>query len=284
MEEDNGSGLTEFLNNPPEPVQEGAESTPSPETVKEELKPEVTEDKKPESDKPKETKEEVKAETEVKKEEKSSLDWETDDNVYKKKYSETEKRLKETRDWASLVNQKNVEFERQFAIINKKLDGTYNEEEERRSAASNVPPPDVIARHSEAMGRISASREAAYEMYGEKTVYDTLFAEGSVFRQIEDNPVVKARVLNSPSPILEAMKCVKEYHFRQKWGNDPDKIEGKIQESIKDKIREDIMKELREKMLLKEEMPQGISEARAISTNSSTKNDGYKPLTEIFGR
>jgi hypothetical protein len=282
-ETDNGLGLTEFLSNPPtEPAQAGTDVvdiTPSPEPSKEEPKPEATEDKKPE---------EAKAEPEVKAEEKPAekpqVDWELEDNPYKKRHLEAEERLKKTRDWASLVNQKNTEFERQLSIINKKLDGTYDAEAERREMESQVPPPHVIAQNSETIGRIAASREAAFELYGEQAVNENIFKEGSIFRQIEGNPVVRARVLSSPSPLLEAMKCVKEYQFKQKWGADPDKIESKITESLKNKIRDEVMKELKEKMLLKEEIPQGIGDARGIVSSAPSKNEGYQSLSEIIGR
>lgn len=272
--QDNGLGLAEFVKSTPveTPVEAGTtEPSPTPE-VKSEVAPEPP-------------KEEVKVEGKKKPEVKSGIDWDADDNIYKgkakeyeTKVAEYEKRLKDTRDWASQQSQRSANLERQLNIINKKLDGTYSEADE----ISATPPPHVIAQDSEIVGRIAASREAAIDKYGQETVYKQLFAEDAPFRQIAVDPGIQARVINSSTPVLEAMKVVKEYNFQQKWGKDPDAIENKIRESMKNEIRDEVLKELKSKMSLKDLQPQGIGDARAITQNSIPPGDRVTPLSEIL--
>lgn len=279
---DTGLGFSEFLASAtPEPV---AETTPVAEEVKTEVKeaePVVTE---PKIEEPKtEVTSEVKTEevkTEVKTEEKLPVNWEDENNTYKKRHKDAAK-------WANQVHQQNLALQQQLEIINKKLDGTYDPEQD-------APPPidpQAIAQESEFGGRIAASRESAFEIYGKgnieegkKIVEQTLWADNAPFRQIEQHPMVQMRIMGSSSPVLEAMKIVKEYAFYQKFGNTPELIEDNIKKAYEKEIEDRVTKKVLDKVKLKEEQVKGIGEVRSASVGGSPPaQNPFPPLSEIFG-
>lgn len=267
-DKDTGLGLTDFLATPQ--TQESEEETPVVEEVntETEVKEEKTEEK-AEEVKPEEAQAED-VQPEAKPDEKPS--WEADDNPYKKRHADAAK-------WANQTHQQNLALQKQLDIINKKLDGTYDPEAE---AKANQVPPEAIAQTSETVGRIVSSREAAYEIHGKDKVNALLFAEGAPFKQIENLPQVEHRVLNSPSPVLEAMKIVEEYAFYQKWGATPKAIEDNIKKAYEKEIEDRVTKKILEKVSMKEGQPHGISAARGIVSGSTQTPTQTPPLAEIF--
>lgn len=278
---DTGLGFSEFLASAtPTPT---AETTPVTEEVKAEVKevePTVTEPKIEESKTEVTSEVKVEDKTEVKTEEKPSVNWEDDSNVYKKRHKDAAK-------WANQVHQQNLALQQQLEIINKKLDGTYD-------PAKDMPPPidpQAIAQESEFGGRIAASRESAFEIYGKgnieegkKIVEQTLWADNAPFRQIEQHPMVQMRIMGSSSPVLEAMKIVKEYAFYQKFGNTPELIEESIKKAYEKEIEDRVTKKVLDKVKLKEEQVKGIGEVRSASVGGSPPaQNPTPPLSEIFG-
>lgn len=286
---DTGLGLAEFLATPGDPsASEEApattEATPAPAEsteVKTATEPEQAEVKEQAIEKPAETEIKTDSTADTKIEESRPNIWEDDTNPYKKRHADAAK-------WANQVNMQNLELKKQLDIINKKLDGTYDPEAE---AKANEIQPEQLARTAENVGRITASREMAYQMFGngdsakgEQIVAQTLWAENAPFRAIEHLPQVQARVMNSPSPVLEAMKIVEEYAFAQKWGKTPKEIETNIKKAYEKEIEDRVTKNLLEKMKLKESQPQGISEARSAIPGGASVTQDNTPLAQIFGR
>jgi hypothetical protein len=284
---DTGLGLAEFLATPAvEPVSSEAstEATPVTETteeVKTAPEPETAEVKEPaaETSAATETKTDAAAETKI--ETPQPANWEDDTNPYKKRHADAAK-------WANQVHMQNLQLQKQMEILNKKFDGTYDPEVEAK--ASEVQP-ETIARTAENVGRITASREAAYQIFGEgdstkgeQIVAEKLWAENAPFRAIEHLPQVQARVMNSPSPVLEAMKIVDEYAFAQKWGKTPKDIEANIKKAYEKEIEDRVTKNLLEKMNLKDKQVNGISEARSSVPGGTSITQDSTPLTQIFGR
>lgn len=274
---DTGLGLSEFLaSSPKEEVSETVVTEePSPETEKVETA-EVTETEKTKEEQA--VKETVKTEedaVEAKKEEdvKPEANWDDSKNPYKQRYQDTQK-------WANNINMQNVELKRQLDIINKKLDGTYDAEAEENA---NQIKPEEIAYTAETTGKIVSSREAAFTIYGEDLVNKTLFAPDAPFRQIQDLPQVQARVMTSPSPVLEAMKVVREYAFNAKWGNAPEEIEANIKKAYEKELEDVVTKKILEKMKLKEKQPQGLKDARGAQPGGMPAQSGLTPLSEVFG-
>ena len=196
-DKETGLGLSEFLATQP---QEAPEATPVTE-VKTTETPEVqTEGKptesevKPEEKPAEEVKTEVKTEekTEEKTEVKPTIDWESDTNPFKQRHKDASK-------WANQVHMQNLELQKQMEMINKKLDGTYDAEAE---AKAQEIPPHIISQTSEMAGKIVASRQAAFDIYGKENVENLLWADNAPFRAIENDPMVQVRVMSSMSPVL----------------------------------------------------------------------------------
>jgi len=270
MDKDTGLGLTEFLATP---APESTEATPAPEaseTVAEVAEKTEQAEVQPVAQGTEET-EKTEEQAEVKPEEKS-FSWEADDNPYKKRHLDASK-------WANQVHMQNLQLQKQLDTINKKLDGTYNPEEE---AKANQIQPEVIASTSETVGRIVASREAAYEVHGQEKVNQLLFADNAPFKEIEHLPQVEMRVLRSASPVLEAMKVVQEYAFYKKWGATPDLIEQNIKKAYEKEIEDRVTKKILERVQLKDKQLNGISEARGSMPGSQTPPQQVPPLAELF--
>lgn len=133
------------------------------------------------------------------------------------------KRLKDTRDWATKVNQTNQEQARQLkalqdelSVLKQKFDGTYTEPEK-----PEVDPVE-LAKLTE---RTKISRGIAEQIYGHDEVRRLIFDEGSPYRELEQaDPFVKARVFQAEQPVMEAIRQLKWKGFVDKYGQDPDKI------------------------------------------------------------
>lgn len=133
------------------------------------------------------------------------------------------KRLKDTRDWATKVNQTNQELDRQLkalqaemGVLKQKFDGTYVEPDK-----SDVDPVE-LAKLTE---RTKISRGIAEQLYGHDEVRRLIFDEGSPYRELEQaDPLVKARVFQAEQPVMEAIRQLKWKGFVDKYGQDPDKI------------------------------------------------------------
>jgi hypothetical protein len=269
VEQDNGLGLSEFLKGSSSEPE--AEITASQNEVKTEPAQETI------TEKPEEKAEEVK-ETEVKPEPevKADINW--------------EKRYTDTFRWANELSQQNAELKRmidqqryQTEIINKKLDGTYDPEKD--APESQLPPPEVIAQTSETVGKIKSSGMAAEKIYGQEQVEKMLYAPDAPFHEIENNPIIRQRVLSADAPVIAAMQCVEEHLFYKKWGYTPTDIEKNMRSSLEQEIREKVTKEFTDKIQNKDKLPTGIGNARGVQQGAINQaGDGYVPLSQIFGR
>ena len=207
---------------------------------------------------------EGKAETKAKddaekKAEDLSPDWESDKNTYKKRY-------KDTSQYATIVNQHNIELKKNLERIEMKLDGTYDPEQERQAEAI----PDIS--QAEIRGKIAASQSAAQEMFGADYVEKILHEFNEKYGT---NSSIQARVLTSDAPVIEAIRVMKEQNFYSKYGTDVDKIEGKIKEKLIEeltpKITNEVTKQLMERMNRKAESPEGLSETKGNGLIKDTK-------------
>lgn len=186
--------------------------------------------------------------------------------------SKLEKQLKDTRNAFTQERQQNKQLqahmkslEQQIGILTKKIDGTYDEEKDGQK-----PPSLDDTKQSE---RVATSHWAAVDRYGEEYVMQTIWADDAPFRQFDHDPAVQARVLASKTPILEAIKVVKEAEGKQKWGNDPEAWFN----AKKDALREEIEKEVRQKIIKEygrpsEETVKGLGGARQASETKPDQN------------
>lgn len=196
-----------------------------------------------------------------------------------------EKRLKDTRDYATRVQQENAEVKRQLAQqakfiekISKQLDGTWTDEDERAlSPEQTGPSSEEIASMANANGRISASREAAFSIYGEKEVNSLLFAEDAPFKGIENDPIVQQKILSSNAPVIEAIKIVKARQFFDKYGYTPSDIETNMRKQLEAEITDKVTR----KLTGKPSIPKGLGDI--TTTGATVPQGGITPLSELFG-
>jgi len=155
-----------------------------------------------------------------------------------------EKQLKDTRDAFTQERQVNKTLqaqmktlEQQLTVLGKKIDGTYDEEKD-----GHKPPSLDDVKQAE---RVATSHFAAVDRYGKDYVMQTIWADDAPFRQFDHDPAVQARVFGSPTPILEAIKVVKEAESQAKYGKDPDAM----RKAIEQEVRATVEKEVRQKLM-----------------------------------
>ena len=275
-EKDTGLGLTDFLSTEA-PKAEAEKASPTEEKTQEQKAEIKTEEMKTEakSEIKEAPKSEVKTEG-IKTEEaqKPSFDFESDANPYKKRYADTSQ-------WANKVNQEKAELLKQFEIINKKLDGTYDPEKDQPAQ----PTMQDVQHNAELLGKVKASRKIAEETYGAENIQKLIYADGAPFRAIENDPYIQARVLAADAPVLEAMKILDEQQFHAKWGDSPREIEQNIRKKAEEefnlKIEELVNKRISDRLSLKEKQVNGLGDAR--TAESKGQPTGSPPLTSIFG-
>ena len=240
-----------------------AEKTPEPEVKAEPEKEQAATEDKP--------KVEAKAEPD------KTFDWDSDDNPHKKRADEIAKREKAARDWATQINQRYVNQQRELEIINKKLDGTYDPTVDE----PKIDPQQVLTQ-ARTQGAVQASISAVVDKLGEEKTR----AELDRFNQLFDqNDMVQQRVLGSPAPMAEALKVLKEWDITQKYGSsDVDVLVEKIKAEAVAELREQIRKEEHQKILdgiaMKNKTPNGNREIRPAS--GDVKAPGARPLSSFF--
>lgn len=158
--------------------------------------------------------------------------------------SGVEKQLKDTRDYATRVNQQNVELGRQMTamqqqldILGKKLEGTYEE--------PKAPSAEEVRRQSSLVARVDASMAAAIEQFGQAEVEALITGAEAPWKELEKDPAINARVFASRLPVVEAMKVVKEQQTKAKYGGDLSKMKEVLTEELRESIRAELLKELR---------------------------------------
>lgn len=275
----NGLGLEKFIAIPAKPA-EKKEHTPEPRDAADPDKKSVKPDAKPpvkDASKPDDKKSDGKKSTK-------------DDASSKKETVTVEslsKRLEDTRNWATKVNSENIKLRNDYTsilkevdILKQKLAGTYVEPKE--------PSPDDKAKLAVLEERVKISRALAEELYGPEFVQETVYAENSPYLQLEQmDPLVKARVFNADRPVIEAIKIVKERQFRDKYGDDPEKIHAAIREEVRQEIVDEIKRAKSEKKTV--ESVNGLHGVHAISDKDTGIDPGKtgKPtsvdLRSIFG-
>lgn len=205
-------------------------------------------------------------------------DWESADNPYRRQYVDT-------RNWATQQRQENIALKRQLDIINKKIDGTYDAATDE--AAVQPPSSEQIQAHGELTGRVQASIVAAQLQYGEAEVDRLLFAEGAPYRVLEENdPAIKARVLASPTPALEALRVLREREFTGKYGAEPEAIKKAIRAEVEAEfttaLDAKVETKLKERLKLAQDGVTSLGEARGSSGGTAEqKTPGHRSLSEI---
>lgn len=203
--------------------------------------------------------------------------------------SGVEKQLKDTRDYATRVNQQNLKLEsdlgalrQQMETLAKKMDGTYEE--------PKTPSSDEVRRETSLVTRVNVSMDAAIEHYGQEEVARLITGESAPWKELEKDPAVNARVFASRLPVFEAIKVVQEHEARQKYGGDLSTMQKTIKEEMTKELRESIRAEL-----LKELRGKGDEEVKGLSgvpsggrteakTGATTPEQRFHSLFPNFAR
>jgi len=131
-------------------------------------------------------------------------------------------------------------LQKQQERIEKKLDGTYEEEA--------APSVEQIKADAELTGRIKASHKAAIDKYGEKFVMETVWNPDAPYQllQAKDNKI-RARVMEADDPVLEAIAVMKEQADGEKYGRTPEEIKKKIEAEMIPQLEQQIREGLKTK-------------------------------------
>lgn len=282
-----GLGLEGFLKGT-----SGSEGKPEDETTEGETSPKETETA--EGEKPSQEDGKEKVEDKPKEEKVDDTDKKTEgkpegEAEKVEPSSDYEKRYKDTQKWAMQVSNDNAQLKKDIesqrvliSRITKQIEGTWTDEDEANFEQANAgPSPEEAAAEANTQGRIDASREAAISIYGEEEVAKLLYAPDAPFRAIETDPIVRAKVLSSSAPVIEAIKIVKARQFYDKWGYDPATIESNIRKQAESELKEKITKEILDKFKAQGTIPKGLGDVKSSDVKDQNTHS-TKRLSELF--
>jgi len=204
------------------------------------------------------------------------------------------KRLKDTRDWASKVQQQNVELGQKLDIaltqmktLQAKMDGTYEEPQE--------PTRTDIEKAAVDNTKLAASHYAAIEMLAaegvadpENEVVNLVWGPEAPFQELQKDPAIMQRVTSAKLPVIEAIRVVREAEARKQYGGTPESMKA----ALRKEIEAEVEAETRKKVLaeLKQTTPRrvvetvaGLSDVRGASREESkVSNDGPISMESLF--
>ena len=192
------------------------------------------------------------------------------------------KRLKDTRDYATKLGQENKELKKshsalvkELEIVKAKLDGTYVE-------PAPVPPEQLTAMEK-FKARVEIDNQLMIDQYGAEQIQKLIWDTDSPYQQLEImDPAIKMRVSNSTRPVLEAMKVVEEHKFFEKYGRDPVKIREAIIAEERENLTAEIKAELKGKPISTVNSLSGANGAPR-ETNRVQPSQGVVPdLSKVF--
>ena len=277
-----GAGSLDAFLAPPSPAKpEGEKKEEVKEEVKEPVKEEVKEpEKEPEvpvkaEDKDaagpakKPVKEPVKEPE--KKPEELKADWESDANPYKKRH-------RDTANYATDLNKRQQAQAREILILQKKADGTYDEELDNPKRTE-----EQIETEAESKGRAVASHESAIATWGAEVVEKDLAKFNEVFR---DDVYMLGSVASADQPVVAAINALRRYEFHQEFGNIPEEIVEKIGKRAVEKagqtIQSDEAKKLVERVKVADGEAKGLAGLTSKGTETRKEEATVKPLSEEF--
>ena len=259
----NGLGLDTLLS-PEKPITKAAKPSPAP----------VKAAEKAPTDEKVEPKAEVKVAPKETKEKEADGEGDTDVGTLNK-------RLKDTRDYATKLGHENKELKKshsalvkELEIVKAKLDGTYVE-------PAPVPPEQLTAMEK-FKARVEIDNQLMVEQYADqiqKLIWDTDIP----YQQLEImDPAIKMRVSNSTRPVLEAMKVVEEHKFFEKYGRDPVKIREAIIAEERETLTAEIKAELKGKPISTVNSLSGATGAPREANRVQPSQSAVPDLSKVF--
>lgn len=203
--------------------------------------------------------------------------WESPENPYLQRW-------KDTHAWGNRLNQINEELSHKIEVLGKKLDGTYDPAKDE--------PPTPSASDGALHGRIEASINIAREQFGKDKdgipfIDKIVLAPDGPYARIEAaDPAVKARVMASRAPALEALQVVREHLFYEQWGRDPDQIMTNIRKKLTEELRESIRAEelakLEKRLQLSHTLPTGLGDVTSPQPPTKPAAPTRKSMEQLF--
>lgn len=260
----NGLGLDTLLS-PEKPITKPAKPSPAP----------VKAAEKASTDEKVEPKAEVKVAAKEAKEKEADGDGDADVGTLNK-------RLKDTRDYATKLGQENKELKKshsalvkELEIVKAKLDGTYVE-------PAPVPPEQLTAMEK-FKTRVEIDNQLMIDQYGAEQIQKLIWDTDSPYQQLEImDPAIKMRVSNSTRPVLEAMKVVEEHKFFEKYGRDPVKIREAIIAEERENLTAEIKAELKGKPISTVNSLSGANGAPRESNRVQPSQGVVPDLSKVF--
>ena len=225
--------------------------------------------------------------------------WDDDNNPWKVKASEFEKRYKDTHRWGNEVNQKFLDSQRQqqalasqLQRLEKKFDGTYDPQRDEPPP----PNPEAIRTWGTVEGKAQASFAGAIRsrvQFGGKSqqeAHDEVMQALEQYAQIfGQDRGVQERILLSDHPVESAIEAVRAHAFAQKYGSDPDAILKKARaEWEANELPAHEARWRAEHLSNNKPEPKGIGKVQgssgAMDSQIAKDNKGRpKPLSQLFG-
>ena len=192
------------------------------------------------------------------------------------------KRLKDTRDYATKLGQENKELKKshsalvkELEIVKAKLDGTYVE-------PAPVPPEQLTAMEK-FKARVEIDNQLMVDQYGAEQIQKLIWDTDSPYQQLEImDPAIKMRVSNSTRPVLEAMKVVEEHKFFEKYGRDPVKIREAIIAEERENLTAEIKAELKGKPISTVNSLSGANGAPRETNRVQPAHSAVPDLSKVF--
>ena len=257
----NGLGLDTLLS-PEKPITKAAKPSPAPVKAAEKASPDEKADVKG-------------AAKDAKQESKEDADGDADVGTLNK-------RLKDTRDYATKLGQENKELKKshsalvkELEIVKAKLDGTYVE-------PAPVPPEQLTAMEK-FKARVEIDNQLMIDQYGAEQIQKLIWDTDSPYQQLEImDPAIKMRVSNSTRPVLEAMKVVEEHKFFEKYGRDPVKIREAIIAEERENLTAEIKAELKGKPISTVNSLSGANGAPRETNRVQPTHSAVPDLSKVF--
>ena len=192
------------------------------------------------------------------------------------------KQLKDTRDYATKVNQTNLDLKKSHAslleevkTLKERLDGTYVEKP--------TVAPEQQSIIDKFMARVEVDNAVMIEKYGAETIQKLIWDADGPYQQLEImDPALKLRVTNAQRPVAEAMKIVEEHEFFKKYGHDPNKIKDAIIAEAREELIAELKQELKGKPIESVNSLTGMNGAPREVQRAAAKVGVVPDLNKVF--
>lgn len=207
--------------------------------------------------------------------------WESDDNTYKKRYTDTRDALHRESNSRRQNELKMEQISKQLEIMQKKQDGTWTEADEK----AMQPSSEQVASTALRAGKALASRESAYRQHGKEQVEGWL----NDFHQLfGENDLIQQAVLGSDDPVSAALGVLNRHRFESKYGNSPESIYDSIKKEVigahSKELRKQILEEIRSGKKAKDETTDDLTPSRGSGESTEGKpTPKAKSLKKLFG-